>query len=374
MKAIALLAAACATAVLGEPEEVKPRALVTIETAPGETRQITEEERWDLLSGGGCGSHFFDITAYNAEPIALKAHAAYPSKFKYNKDIKKLFPQLKWNNIKKNLEHYSTYHTRFSETQTGAEAAEWLLEQVQGVVKKSKKSGVTAEAFTHAAWPQKSVIVTIPGRSNRTVIVGAHLDSVNSRDRMNGRAPGVDDNGTGSFTILEALRVFLSEKNVKAGKIPNTIEFHWYAAEEGGLRGSQDIFTQYAAASRDVWAMLNQDMTGYSKGTIDAGKPESFGLITDFTDPTLNEYISRVIEEYTDITYVESQCGYACSDHGSANRNGYPSSFVFEAAFEYRNPHIHTANDTIEHIDPDHVLQHAQLVLGYLYELGFSKE
>ena len=43
--------------------------------------------------------------------------------------------------------------------------------------------------------------------------------------------------------------------------------------------------------------MLNQDMTGYSKGTIDAGKPESFGLITDFTDPTLNEYISRVIEE-----------------------------------------------------------------------------
>lgn len=211
--------------------------------------------------------------------------------------MKRLSPKLKWDNIKKNLEHYSTYHTRFSETETGAQAAEWLLSQVQDVVSKSKKKGVTAEAFPHALWPQKSIVVKIPGRTNRTVIVGAHLDSVNSRDRLNGRAPGVDDNGTGSFTILEALRVLLSDKDFGPSKLQNTIEFHWYAAEEGGLRGSQDIFTQYAAAGRDVWAMLNQDMTGYTKATLDAGKPESFGLITDFTDATLNEYISRIINE-----------------------------------------------------------------------------
>jgi leucyl aminopeptidase len=68
------------------------------------------------------------------------------------------------------------------------------------------------------------------------------------------------------------------------------------AAEEGGLRGSQDIFSQYATAGRDVWAMLQQDMVGYTKATLDAGKPESFGLITDFTDAPLNEYLSRVID------------------------------------------------------------------------------
>lgn len=52
MKPIALLAAACATAVFAEPEQVKPRALITIEVAPGETRQITEEERWELSAVG----------------------------------------------------------------------------------------------------------------------------------------------------------------------------------------------------------------------------------------------------------------------------------------------------------------------------------
>lgn len=246
---------------------------------------------------GGCGSHFFDITDFNAEVRAVKEQPAYPKKFKYGENVKRLIPKLNWDNIKKNLEHYSTYHTRFSETETGAEAAEWLFSQVADVVRNSGKNGVTAEMVPHAAFPQKSVKVVVPGRSNRTVIVGGHLDSINSADRLNGRAPGVDDNGSGSFVILEALRVLLSDKDFSPSKLQNTIEFHWYAAEEGGLRGSQDIFTQYAAAQRDVWAMLQQDMVGYTKATLDAGKPESFGLITDFTDAPLNEYLSRVINE-----------------------------------------------------------------------------
>ncbi|KAF2633267.1 Zn-dependent exopeptidase [Macroventuria anomochaeta] len=310
--------------VIAGPKQVQPRTLFTIETAPGQT----------LSSSGGCGSHFLDITGFNTEIKAVKVPAP------------RLFPKLKWDNIRNNLEKYATYHTRFSETVT---------------VLKSKKQGVTANAFPHVLWPQKSIVVTVPGRSNEMVIVGAHLDSVNGANRLEARAPGVDDNASGSFLLLESLRVLLSDKDFGLSKLQNTIEFHWYAVEEGGLRGSQDIFTQYANAGRDVRAMLNQDM------------PESFGLITDFTDPTLNEYIGRIIDEYIDIERVNSVCGYACSDHGSATRNGYPASFIFEAAFECRNLHIHTANDTIEHIDPKHVLQHGQLVLGFLYELGFSK-
>lgn len=50
MKAIAIVAAALTTAVIAEPKQIKPRALFTIETAPGQTVQITEEERWELAS------------------------------------------------------------------------------------------------------------------------------------------------------------------------------------------------------------------------------------------------------------------------------------------------------------------------------------
>jgi len=48
MKVSIIVAAACATVVLAKPEQVKPRALLTIEVAPGVTRQITEDERWEL--------------------------------------------------------------------------------------------------------------------------------------------------------------------------------------------------------------------------------------------------------------------------------------------------------------------------------------
>ena len=50
MKLITLLAAACFTAGFAVPEQVNPRALITIEVAPGESREITEEERWELSS------------------------------------------------------------------------------------------------------------------------------------------------------------------------------------------------------------------------------------------------------------------------------------------------------------------------------------
>jgi bacterial leucyl aminopeptidase len=97
---------------------------------------------------------------------------------------------------------------------------------------------------------------------------------------------------------------------------------------------------------------------------------ERFGLVNDFTDPSQNDFLKVLIEEYTDIPYEETTCGYACSDHASANRNGYPSSFLFETPFGNHNPYIHTPNDTMEHVDFDHVFQHAKLTTGYLYELA----
>lgn len=117
-------------------------------------------------------------------------------------------------------------------------------------------------------------------------------------------APGADDDGSGTTTILEAFRVLTEHLKSTGEQLQNTIEFQWYSAEEGGLLGSQAIFKSYEQAGRDVVAMLQQDMTGYVKKTLDAGKPESVGVITDFVDPGLTEFIKKVITEYCDIPYV----------------------------------------------------------------------
>lgn len=99
----------------------------------------------------------------------------------------------------------------------------------------------------------------------------------------------LDDDGSGSITILEALRVLLTDPKIAAGEAEYTLEFHWYAGEEAGLLGSADIFDAYSADGEVVKAMLQQDMTGYGD------KP--LGVITDRVDQGLTEFVRKVIDE-----------------------------------------------------------------------------
>ena len=67
-----------------------------------------------------------------------------------------------------------------------------------------------------------------------------------------------------------------------------------------------------------------------------------------------------------------TKCGYACSDHASARKYGFPSAFVIESAFEYSVQKIHSIDDKIEYLSFDHMLQHAKLTLGFAYEAAMA--
>jgi leucyl aminopeptidase len=274
--------------------------------------------------------------------------------------------------MRKHLEVFTAFHTRYYKSKYGAESSAWLLGQVDGILKDAGAVNASVKGFSHP-WGQSSIIATIPGKSNKTVVIGAHQDSINLFLPSILAAPGADDDGSGTVTILEALRVLLKSEDVLKGEAPNTVEFHWYSAEEGGLLGSQAIFQSYQKEGRDIKAMLQQDMTGYVQKTLDAGEPESVGVITDFVDPGLTEFIKEVITDYCDIPWVLTKCGYACSDHASASKAGYPSAFVIESDFKYSDSKIHTTEDKIEYLSFDHMLQHAKLTLGLAYELAFAK-
>lgn len=70
---------------------------------------------------------------------------------------------------------------------------------------------------------------------------------------------------------------------------------------------------------------------------------------------------------------METKCGYACSDHASASKAGYPSAFVIESEFSASDQKIHTTEDLIKYLSFDHMLQHARLTLGLAYELAFAQ-
>lgn len=354
-----------------EPLGASPERFL-IELSPEDTRWVTEDEKWALRRDG---KKFFDITAHQddstfAERSWMQKTVSYPSKVQYNDSVSGLLNGLDKKQMEEHLETFTNFHTRYYKSDYGRQSSEWLLGQVNDTLTKAG-AGIVVP-FPHS-WGQNSIIATLPGKSEKTIVIGAHQDSINLFLPSILSAPGADDDGSGTVTILEALRVLLTDKAIAQGKAENTLEFHWYSAEEGGLLGSQAIFSAYEKQGRDVKAMLQQDMTGYTHGTLAAGEPESVGVITDYVDPGLTTFIKEVVSSYCTIPYIETKCGYACSDHASASKAGYPSAFVIESDFKYSDKKIHTSEDNIEYLNFDHMLQHARLTLGLAYELAFAK-
>lgn len=154
------------------------------------------------------------------------------------------------------------------------------------------------------------------------VVFGAHFDSISRKP--GGYAPGADDNASGTVVLLELLRT-LAEKTSHKDTEPwqplrNTVEFHFYTAEEVGLLGSSEIFYDYKAKNKTVVAMLNHDMLGFSS-------TDKVSLGGDKIDPRLT-HVLRTIAKQRGIPTLSFSCGYACSDHASAHNNKYRECHV----------------------------------------------
>lgn len=98
-----------------------------------------------------------------------------------------------------------------------------------------------------------NLVADWPGDGPAAVlVVGAHLDSVDD-------GPGINDNGSGSATVLElALAVARTGYRPRLG-----LRFAWWGAEEVGLIGSTRYVDELPAADRAALAgYLNADMVG----------------------------------------------------------------------------------------------------------------
>lgn len=328
----------------------------------------TEEEKFDLLEQN---VGFFDVTeTYELEqslgPIIkskLVTAAAFPSP-SHQSDVTPLLASLDTTQQATWLAALTAFNNRYYTQTSGADAAKFIQTTLGDFITASGRTDVSVSPFAHT-WVQSSTILKFAASVDPdapVTILGAHMDSIQGRSAT-ARAPGADDDGTGSVNLIDVARVL-----IQSGFVPSTpLEFHWYAAEEVGLLGSQDIAVKYKADGVEVKGMLQCDMTGYTR----PGAAEVMGLVRDFTDPAVSDFVSQLAETYSRIRTVNTTCGYACSDHGSWTRQGYPSAFNFETAFGSHNPAIHTANDTVDApgFSWEHSVEFAKVVLGFAYEL-----
>ncbi|SDF51074.1 PA domain-containing protein [Klenkia brasiliensis] len=109
---------------------------------------------------------------------------------------------------------------------------------------------LAVEVITETRTSQ-NVTAELPGRSDDgVVVVGGHLDSVPE-------GPGINDNGSGSATILEVAQ------NLASTRLAHPVRFAFWGAEELGLLGSQAYVDSLTEAELGgIGAYLNFDMLG----------------------------------------------------------------------------------------------------------------
>jgi len=256
----------------------------------------------------------------------------------------------------------SAHHSRYYQSETGVQASQWLKSRWAELA--AKVPGASAELFAHASWKQPSVILTIPGseKPEEIVVLGGHLDSISGWGNSGARSPGADDNASGIAVLTEVARV-IAESGVRPKR---TIQFMGYAAEEVGLRGSQDIAAKYSSGGKKVIGVIQFDMSNF-KGTADG-----IYMLTDFVDPSLSAFTAKLVNTYSGVKAFTTKCGYACSDHASWHKKGFPAAMAFEATFDDSNKAIHTERDTLASSggDASHSVPFAKLGVAFALELA----
>ena len=159
------------------------------------------------------------------------------------------------------------------------------------------------------------------GNPSRTVVVGAHLDSVH-------RGPGINDNGSGSAMILEVA------EQLARMRPANRVRFVWWGAEELGLFGSRHYVGRLSRPERRQIALyLNFDMVGSRNFVLFVYDGDGSSTARG-RPPAGSAAIERVFTSYLaarGLAHRETSIGGG-SDHAPFARAGIPVGGLFTGA------------------------------------------
>jgi hypothetical protein len=199
----------------------------------------------------------------------------------------------------------------------------------------------------------RNVIAVIPGESEQTLVLGAHMDS-------KAPSPGANDNGSGCGALLEIARCLAQQPAYP------TVKLVFFGCEEmvdanpdHHHYGSRAFVAGMSRASRkNVAGMISVDMIGYGPDFVvrSMGRgPQSMVRLLQQQAGKRSIHLAYLIDT--------GPSGY--SDHEAFELAGIPAAWI-----EWRDdPVYHTSADASGHIVPAKVRLAGQLVLDVLYDM-----
>ena len=213
---------------------------------------------------------------------------------------------------------------------------------------------IEAEAEHLGDVPVANTIAVITGTElpNEYVLLSAHFDSWDA-------ASGATDNGTGTVTMMEAIRIL---KEAYPAPRRTIMVGHWNG-EEQGLNGSRAFAHDHPEIVQGLQVLLNQD-----NGTGRAARISMQGLVGPYA--YFQRWLSNVPTEITQhITLGElGTPGGGGSDYASFVCAPAPAFSLSSLSWDYGTYTWHTNRDTYDKVSIDDVTMNATLTAMLAYQ------
>ena len=209
-----------------------------------------------------------------------------------------------------------------------------------------------------------NVYGSVPGRSGKYVVVGAHYDHLgmggagSGSRRMDTLAihNGADDNASGVATVLEVAKMVSSGHFM----FRRSVIFAFFGSNELGMAGSWYFLNRSFGEVENIVAMINLDMVGRS-GRDNSMQVFVAGLNREMT-AIANKLSGRALSIAPEQTYTD----YFPSDHRNFYEKGMPSvMFTSGVHRDYR-----TVRDTPDKLDYSQMAHLAEYVYSMALELS----
>jgi hypothetical protein len=201
--------------------------------------------------------------------------------------------------------------------------------------------------------PVFNTVARIEGseKPNEYVMLSAHLDSWDA-------GSGATDNGTGTITMLEAMRIL---KTVYPHPKRTILVGHWSGEEEGDI-GSSAFAADHPDIIKGLQALFNQD-----NGTGEIDSVQTNGFVD--AAPSLARWMSRMPADMTrNITLMLPGVAHnESTDSDAFDCRDAPAFFLTSSDWGYTDYTWHTNRDTYDKINFDNVKRNATLVALFAY-------
>lgn len=263
---------------------------------------------------------------------------------------------VKRSSIMNSIRHLENFGTRFCLAPNRFEIANWIkgefesmgFEQVEldsfVMVTKQWRNPITGIRLDTTT-TQVNVVATLPGTETpeEIYVIGGHYDCYCDNANLFVRAPGADDDASGTSCVLESAKAIMH-----TGYRPrSTLVFIAFASEELGMTstmGSVHYALEAGERGDDIKLVINNDMIGFNahhitQASVNVAPTSSFTRINDVVD---------ICKTYGQINFLGE--GYSGADLMGFTQVGYDGIYFEESDFNYQI-NYHKSTDVSTNID-----------------------